>query len=271
MSQDTQNLEPSIIEYARFYGLTYDHLQDSPLQGLSLPENSASLLDDPPELVHIELTDVKVAEERLTLDAGAASFLSFITESINRPPTPSDEDLGIHRHRIRRMKLELPLLRTDHEIDVIRFASPIVPDLENEFLPTETVDTEEDEGLEWPSSFRALPDKFSNILKSEKIGASKDDFLYLQKTVSCHLEGVDNIGFEMADLSYKKVTKPSLRTIIFLILTLSRKLLQTRHHLHCFHCRQVPNLMYLHPKPAILTSSPIPIVQHEKKPAKSSV
>ena len=215
MSQDSQHSEPSIIEYARFYGLTYDHLQDSPLQGLPLPENLESLLEDPPELVHLELTDFKVAEERLTLDAGAASLLSFITESIKRPPTPSDQDLGIHRHRIRGMKHELPMLRTDHEMDVLRFVSPIVPDLENEFLPTETVDIEEDEGLEWPSSFLVLPEKFSNILKSEKIGASKDDFLYLQKTVSCHLEGVDSIGFEIDDLSYKRVTNPSLRTNVF--------------------------------------------------------
>ena len=209
MSQDSQGLEPSIIEYARFYGLTYDHRQLSPLQGLTLPENLGPLFDDPPELVHIQLADIKVPQERLTLNAGAASLLSSITESVKRPPIVSDHDLGIHRHRVRHMKHELPMLRSDHELDVLCFASSIVPDLENEFLPIESLDIEEDESREWPSSFRALPDKFSTQMKSEKLRASKDDFLYLQKTVNCHLEGVDNIGFEVNDLSYKRVANPS--------------------------------------------------------------
>ena len=270
MSQDPQqHLEPSVLDYARFYGLTYDHRQLSPpLQGLTPPENWESLLDDPPELFHIRLTDFKVPKERLTLDKGAAALLSSITESAKRPPTPSDEDLGFDRQGVgRRLKQELPLLRSDHEIDVLRFKSPIVPDVGNEFLPFETIDSEEDEGLEWPSTFRALPDKFFDEVKSEKIGASKDDFLYLQEMVDCHLEGT---GFEVDDLSYKRVTHPSPRTRS-LILILSRRPFQIEYHLHFFQCRQVLNLTYPHPKPAVLIFSPTLTVQREKKHAKLSV
>ena len=205
MSHDVEYMEPSIIDYARFYGLACDHRKLSPLQGLSLPENLGSLLDDPPELVHINLTDVKIPEERLAVDVGAASFLSSIVEPANQPPSYSDHDLGIDRHRVRRMKHELPLLRSDHELDVLHFASPIVPDLKNEFLPYETVDVEEDESLEWPSSYYALPDEFAKKSRSEKFEVSKDDFLYLQDTAGFHAERGDRGAFEVDDLPYKRV------------------------------------------------------------------
>ena len=219
----SQDFEPSIIEYARFYGLACDHRQLSPLQGFTLPQDLGPLLHDPPELVHIRLTDVKVPEERLAVDAGAASLLSSIAESAKYLPPYSDQQLEIDRHRVRRTKQELPILRSDHEIDVLRFVSPIVPDLENEFLPLETVDVEEDEGVEWPSSYNALPDELAKKSRSEKIEASKDDFMYLQDTLKVHLERADHGRFEVEDLPYKRVIVPS-PTVRKEILILNRQL-----------------------------------------------
>lgn len=207
MSQHVES-EPRIIDYARFYRLAQDHLETSPLQAFTLPESLGSFLDDPPELVHIDLTKVKVhvPEERLALDVGAASFLSAIPESLNISPLLSDQDLGINRHRVRRMKYELPLLRSDHELDVLRFATPIVPNLQEEFLPLETVDVEEDEAFEWPSSHYALPDEFTKKSRSEKFEASKDDFLYLQQTLDFHLKDGEHEMFEADDLPHKMVS-----------------------------------------------------------------
>lgn len=177
------------------------------MQGHAVPENLESSLDDPPRLVHIDLANVKVPEERLAVDADAASILASIAESVKHSPSHSDQNLGVDRHRVRRMKHELPLLRSDHELDVLRFASPIVPDLENAFLPLETVDVEEDEGLEWPSSYYALPDEVDQKSKSEKIEASKDDFLFLRDALKVHLEGVEDGAFEVDDLLYKRVSR----------------------------------------------------------------
>lgn len=206
----SQYVEPPIIDYARFYDLVQDHLQVDPLQGLSLPENlgsSPSFFDDLPELFDILLKDVKVPEERLEVDADAASLLSSIVESLKHLPSHSvDEDSDIDRRRVRRMKHELPLLRSDHEIDVSHFAPPVVPDLENEFLPLETVDVEEDEGFEWPASYYALPDEFAKKSNSEKIEASKDDYLYLQSTLKLNLEGVEHGTFEVDDLLPRSVS-----------------------------------------------------------------
>ena len=201
----SQDVDPPIVDYARFYGLACDHRQLSPLRGLILPENLGSFLDDPPELVHIDLSNVKVPEERLAIDAGAASLLSSIAESAKHSPSHSDQDLGINRHRVRGMKHELPLLRSDHELDVFRFAAPIIPDLKNEFLPFETVDVEEDEAIEWPSSYHALPDETTKRLESEKLEVSKDDLLFLQHTLESQFESVKHEAFEVDDLPYKRV------------------------------------------------------------------
>ena len=201
----SQHVEPPIIDYARFYGLVDDHLKPDPLQGLTLPENLGSLLDDPPELFQIHLASPKVPAERLTVDAGAASFLAFIAESEKYVASHSDQDLGIHRHRVRRMKQELPLLRSDHDIDVLRFATPIVPHLEDEFLPLETLDVEEDEALEWPSSYHALSDEYTKKSRSEKIEASKEDYLYLQQTLNYRFETREHGEFDVDDIPYKRV------------------------------------------------------------------
>ena len=261
----SHHAEPPIIDYARFYGLVEDHLQLDPLQALASPENLGSprsFLDDPPELFHIDLDNAKVPQERLEVDADAASFLSIV-ESLKHSRSHSDEDLGIDRRRVRRMKHELPLLRSDHDIDVLRFAAPIVPDLENEFLPLETVDVEEDEGLEWPSSYYALPDEFDKKSRSETIEASKDDLLYLQETLKFNLEGVEHGAFEVDDLPYKRVSPLQVPTQDKL--TLDRELLQNNYHLHYYLCRPARNLMYPRPTPAVLISCLILRPRPERK------
>lgn len=206
----SESVEPPIIDYARFHGLVRDHLEPDPLQALTLPENLGSLLDDPPELFHIHLAGIKVPAERLAVDAGTASFLSSIAESVKHSPSHSDQDLGIYMHRVRRMKKELPLLRSDHDIDVLRFASPIVPHLEDEFLPLETLDVEEDEAVEWPSSYYALPEEYAKNSRSEKIEASKEAFLYLQQTLKYRLEAGEHGEFVTDDIPYKRRNIPEL-------------------------------------------------------------
>lgn len=266
MSHDA-DVEPRIIDYARFYGLVHNHLEPPPLQGLTLPENLGSSVEDPPELFHIDFSNVKVPEERLAIDAGAASLLASIQESAKYEV----EDVDIDTHRVRRMKNELPLLRSDHEIDLLRFKSPIVPDLENEFLPLETLDVEEDEGVEWPSSYYALCDEFAKKSKSEKIEASKDDLSYLQRALNYHLEGGDHTALEVDGSSYKKVSPiQSLSNSREPRPTLDSELFQNQCHLHCYHCHPPLNPMFPHPTPAILISCPTLPVQPKKKYAKLS-
>jgi len=62
---------------------------------------------------------------------------------------------------IKRAKLELPLIKTDHEMDCKNFARR--DDFEIKLcdikLPLEMVDEENNEGLAWPSRFASLEQK----------------------------------------------------------------------------------------------------------------
>ena len=196
----SQGEEPSIIDYARFYGLISDHLEPHPLQGIAARDSFHPLeLDDDDGLLPPNFATYGTPQERLTVDAGAAAILSSIAALAEVPPAGDDvTDV----HRIKNLKLELPLLRSDHEVDMLNFGTWIVPDLENDFLPLEPVSEEADEGLTWPPFCYQLPEKFTNELALEKLHLSSNVLAYLQETLNFHLDGHE--GFE-CDLGYKKV------------------------------------------------------------------
>ena len=195
----SQEEEPSIIDYARFYGLISDHLEPHPLQGTAARDTFHSLELDDDGLSPPNFPAYRLPQERLTVDAGAAAVLSSIAALAEVPPARDDV---IDIHRIRNLKLELPLLRSDHEVDMLNFGPQIVPDLEHEFLPLETVNEEVDEGLAWPPPCYQLPGKFANKSASEKLHVSSNALAYLQETLNFHLDDHDRFEY---DLAYKKV------------------------------------------------------------------
>ena len=196
----SQGEDPSIIDYARFYGLISDHLEPHPLQGIAARDTFHSLeLDDDDGLSPPNFPAYGLPQERLTVDAGAAALLSSIAALAEVPPARVDV---IDTHRIRNLKLELPLLRSDHEVDMLNFGPQIVPDLEHEFLPLEPVNEEADEGLTWPPTYYQLPGKYANESASEKLHVSSNALAYLQETLNFHFD--EQNGFEDG-LAYKKV------------------------------------------------------------------
>lgn len=205
MSDDGQPSEPSVQEYARFHGLTRDHLEYNPLQGLCASENYLQQLEDPPELFQIDATNATVPAERMLFDAGTASLLASIAPSSDELKPRFDEVADFETHRFRNLKQELPLLRTDHEWDMQHFVRRIQPNLENEFLPLESVDEEADEGLVWPTVCHRLPDELWQKLRSEKLEVSSEELLYLQQTLNYHVDGGPHTSFNEVDLSYQRV------------------------------------------------------------------
>lgn len=201
----SQDVEPSIIDYARFHGLIHDHLEENPLQGLAAPHDFSSQLDDTADLFQIRSDCVKLPEDRLQVDADTASLLSEIAALAKHRPQPFDVDDDFDVHRVRRLKHELPLLRTDPEVDLLRFAPKIVPDLEREFLPFETVDEEADEGFEWPSACHDWPNDYHRKLKAERLVLPKEALIYLHETLRFDLEGGNYEVFDNADSPYTRV------------------------------------------------------------------
>lgn len=205
----SQEAEPSIIDYARFYGLIRDHLKDNPLEQFSPPRDLFSDLEDNSNLFQIRADSVRVPDERLAFDEGAASVLSSAIALAKQPPSTENEDDEINVHRVRRMKHEIPLLRTDPEVDLLRFAPRIVPNLENEFLPLETVDEEADEGFDWPTWCSSLPEEYAKKLKAEKLKVTSDALVFLQEALNFQQEGGEQQILDHAELAYGKVCTAS--------------------------------------------------------------
>ena len=209
----SQELEPSLHDYARFYGLTRDHLDSYPLAIAPGPIDVWQQLNDLPDLFHIDSSKAYFATERIAIDPAAASFLAAITTQKSEQAPWFDQDNDVTTRRFRDSKIELPLLRTDHDLDILRFRRQAQPDLESEFLPIETVDEEADEGLAWPSRMSEAAEGYWDKVLSEKFPISSDTLGFLQRALQWHEEGGDCKSFQDIDgeSSYERV-KVSSRT-----------------------------------------------------------
>ena len=180
--------EPWILEYARFHGLTIDHRLKHPLEDFTSIDGPFDFTDDA-NLLHIGSINASPPPERLSVTKDAAMLLASIRKDLSEDVELDDIYLP-NPHRFRDLKVETPLLRTDHELDVQKFGRRIEPDLKNEHFPLEKVDDEQDEGFGWPSSYERLPEEISSRISTEKLAVPKDSLLYLQGVLKIH-KGID--------------------------------------------------------------------------------
>ncbi|MCJ1283286.1 hypothetical protein MMC26_002614 [Xylographa opegraphella] len=176
-----QDNEPSILEYARFYGLTVDHRHSHPLAEVPQSLSTASSVYES-DVLEISKDLGTIATERLELEKGAAIFLVSITNTKNYASSAGEDSLP-KTHRVRDLKFELPLLKSDHELDLRQFVGRIVPDLSSERLPLENLKDDLDEGLGLQSSYDELYVKVSAKYSVEKLAIPKDALLYLRDTI----------------------------------------------------------------------------------------
>lgn len=194
MSQDG---EPSILDYARFYHLAHDYSGRPPLSGFHEHEDLRLQLRDPDGVLCIDATAATPTSERLSLSKEVAMLLS----SIIAPPHGAhifDNFRILDTHRRRKLKVELPILRSMHELDVLGFGCQIVPDLAREHLPLERIEEEQDEGIAWPSSYYRLPQIHNALAMSEKFVAPKPTLGYLESVMKPYRSGdIANIHIDL--------------------------------------------------------------------------
>lgn len=174
--QETQ--EPSLLTYARFYGLAKDHLRLDPLSIVNVPEFDNTDLFPLP----VETSPYKVVQhEKLSADKNVAALLG----SIVRPPPPSPELSSADYKRIKRIKVESPVLRgTDHELDMRDFQCRRRAGQNLERLrmniPFERIEEGSGEGLGWSLMESELPGVFWGKAMGEKLVAPKEAAVLLQ-------------------------------------------------------------------------------------------
>ncbi|KAF2451465.1 hypothetical protein P171DRAFT_401003 [Karstenula rhodostoma CBS 690.94] len=197
--------EPTVLEYARFHGLCSDFTNELPqcYNSVSISDETFDFdLRDPKDAPALTNPAVELTKERLAVSKEAAVLLKS-TYSIAAAPL----DLLLVANggrRILSLKQEVPILRTDNELDLLAFGSVMEPNFTDLKIPLEPIDEENDEGLEWPSMYFSYPTQCTKRAKSEKLGVSRETLLFLQEAIRDSHPPEDSEKIKQEALLYRK-------------------------------------------------------------------
>jgi hypothetical protein len=200
---------PSLLDYARYHGLAKEHLA----LDLDLSAYFDTTQDELPGSLSCIAPPITLPKEpKLRLNT---SELRLLATDLLPPPLrpPQLDEILPDRHRIHRLKLEIPLLLTDHEEDLLCFTERPSLNLHDlGVLP---------ERIGFPASDFAEHQDVK--LSQEKLQASKEDFLYLQHTLQA----------PYTPEVYQQVIEDALPSYTHVSLTCCVKTSQSRCKLTC--------------------------------------
>lgn len=184
----SQEAGVDILDYARFHGLARNYLEINPLASLDQVEDCLGPDEDLAEVPPINEFGGIPPAEKLGFSKDALFLLASVTKTALGEETQSSHEFVFDTHRLRSMKQEVPEIRTDHELDMMDFGRPFMPDLENHYMPMILVDEEADEGPTWPLKYRNLPTEFTKRSESESLAVSRDALVFLRDTLQLSKE-----------------------------------------------------------------------------------
>lgn len=203
---DLEEREPTVLEYARFHGLCTDYSLGSPCVDTILIPSSDSLEIDLQYTTDCSNTNSasELTKERLTLNKEAAFLLK--TVHLVQQQAPNDVQLpSDHWRRAAKLKQEVPILRSDPGLDLVKFGNTDIPSLTNSKIPFEIINVENDEGFEWPIKYYAYPAQYDDQAKSEKLKIPRKHIIFLQDAVKDHHTPEDSEGIKEYSLNYTRV------------------------------------------------------------------
>lgn len=138
--------------------------------------------------------------EKLHAPKAAAVLLSSLLRALSpvlHPGTNDPDNASLllpPRHRIRSLKHDLPVLRSDPEVDLRRFAAGFELDVRElrRNIPLEKIDEEADEGLGWPARVTGLVREVARGVQREKIGGGREGLVFLTGIVRGGESGRDD-------------------------------------------------------------------------------
>ncbi|KFY07586.1 hypothetical protein V492_07001 [Pseudogymnoascus sp. VKM F-4246] len=203
-SQEDQ--EELIVEYARFHGLSINPLRDPlPLSHIeSLFHTYEKNISDS-HLKQIEYRPIPEADEHLTIDKGAEILLAgasgvFLDQNTIDKITKAASTVL----KRRKLKLELPLLKTDPDTDIRAFKQQQNPCISDANFIYEPLDNEKDEGLQWSSRFVNLPKAVLKECSTERITVTRETMVYLQDGLKDSWSREDTNELLRSQSSYKR-------------------------------------------------------------------
>lgn len=186
--------EPSILEYARMAGIARDHqLDDTSVNDLLIMKENLDH-DFFSYLKHDHLSPLDLQgginlNERLSVSKGAARLLTSVAQDENRESIDSMLYPLLGSRDVKKLRVELPLLLTDNESDLWRFARRDGFNLKPHAIrfPLELVSIENNEGLEFPPEFYDLETEAFDAIMNEKIEVTRTSIIYFQAAMKVTL------------------------------------------------------------------------------------
>ena len=211
-NSNIEDEEPQPQEYARQNGLSCDYFQcngSSELQ--TLQEQVQLVITNDSHLPQLDLGTEPIVQERFSLSKEAAKLLA----SVSHEETPESiegitKNLLVDKGGVVKLKIELPLLRTDHETDCGEFGrrDNFEIKLQDIRLPLEAVNKENCEGLEWPEKMWNVGAEIIEGLKTEKIQTTRDTLIYLQSALKVDWSAEDDQLLWKNQEPYRRVVIP---------------------------------------------------------------
>jgi hypothetical protein len=178
---------PSVLSYARSHGLcsAYDRepFQRVPRDALDLAF-PLTLGCEPcsPDASDAELAAAAAAFERekIRVSAEAAALLRGIVQARGeRTPGGAVPDAW---ERVRGLKVEMLVLRTDAELDLLRFGQRVEPGVLSRLgVPAGMVNVQDDEGFEWPARYAEFTALWDERVRGEKLRVSGEAMRWLEE------------------------------------------------------------------------------------------
>jgi hypothetical protein len=172
---DGCDIQPSLLEYARFHALADNHLNQDIIR--CLPSDIFPCRQDA-RLPELELPIGNLpSETKFRLDSKAASLLA----SCIKPPAalPWSDTLSDHR-RVKKLKFEQPGLKTDHDDDMRKIRSRKSPRAAVTLVPYE-LDEAEDQACS--PQLTGLATEWDNKIAGEKLQTTREVLKVLQNTL----------------------------------------------------------------------------------------
>ncbi|KAJ9138392.1 Lysine acetyltransferase [Pleurostoma richardsiae] len=175
----------------------------------TLPNTLEDGFTDDSGLARLQLPSIISMPDPFPVSAASIALI----DKARKIQTPSKDDVvALHRasapRSLRSMKLELPLLKSDYESDCRKLMKNIIacrtPALADHRLPLEPIDTEKDEGLDFPKTAKQHADALIARISQERIDVSRETMIYLAKQLRVEWTEEEQSSLLYSQLSYKK-------------------------------------------------------------------
>ncbi|APA13160.1 hypothetical protein SS1G_14061 [Sclerotinia sclerotiorum 1980 UF-70] len=210
-SEEEEEDDPPVFGFARSVGIARDHqLDDTSVDILlSMKEDVYHKFISDLNDSHLPQLNVKAesnTNERMSISANAMRLLTSVAENESRESINALVYPFLGSKKSKYMRVESPLLRSDHESDFREFARregfEVKP--QDIRLPLELVSVENNDGLEFPPEFYNFETEIFDIVANEKIEVTKNAMISLHTTLKATLTKEDEQKIWEAERAHPK-------------------------------------------------------------------